>query len=371
MQIELSKHKVNDMKQNVNGRISTASIKLFIVVCSMVYSLVSIAQQPSNVYVEKGQTIHDIRNSGRKIKYKEGINIDAKAFPLNPTINGPFEELKPRLTPCGKRLYFSRSFHPGNSSGTQDSEDIWYSEFDKDLDSWSEPIRMPGFLNNAGPNYINNVSATGDTIILGNRYTHKGKMRAGLSYSVNEKGKWSAPTNIEIRNDYNISNHANSFVDLSSGIIISSRQRCEGLGERDLYVSFWNGIVATEPINMGTVINTDFEESSPYLATDGKTLYFASKGHHGHGGYDIYVTKRLDDSWENWSEPQNLGPAVNGPMDDEFFSITHCGKFAIFSKQISVHNVDLFKISMDDLFTEPVDKNAETTPSANPAVASL
>lgn len=371
MQIELSKHKVNDMKQNVNGRISTASIKLFIVVCSMVYSLVSIAQQPSNVYVEKGQTIDDIRNSGSKIKYTEKININAKALPLNPTINGPFEELKPRLTPCGKRLYFSRGFHPGNSSGTQDSEDIWYSEFDKASDSWSEPIRMPGLLNNAGPNYINNVSVTGDTVILGNRYTSKGKMRAGLSYSVNEKGKWSVPTNIEIKNDYNISNHANSFVDLSSGIIISSRQRCEGLGGRDLYVSFWNGTEATEPINMGTVINTEFEESSPYLATDGKTLYFASKGHHGHGGYDIYVTKRLDDSWENWSEPQNLGPAVNGPMDDEFFSITHCGKFAIFSKQISVHNVDLFKISMGDLFTEPVENNLETTPSANPAVASL
>jgi hypothetical protein len=365
------KHNVNDMKQNVNGRISAASIKLFVVVCSMVYSLVSIAQQPSNVYDDNGHNTVDLKNSGSKIRYKEGININAKAVPLKSTINGPFEELKPRLTPCGKRLYFSRSFHPGNSSGMQDSEDIWYAEFDKVSDSWSEPIRMPGLLNNAGPNYINNVSVTGDTVILGNRYIKKGKMRAGLSYSVNQEGKWSSPINIEVKNDYNISNHANSFVDLSSGIIISSRQRCEGLGGRDLYVSFWDGTEATEPINMGTVINTEFEESSPYLAADGKTLYFASKGHHGHGGYDIYVTERLDDSWENWTEPKNLGPAVNGPMDDEFFSITNCGKFAIFSKQISVHNVDLFKISMIDLVTEPAENNLEVTSSEDPALASL
>lgn len=124
-------------------------------------------------------------------------------------------------------------------------------------------------------------------------------------------------------------------------------------GERDLYVSFWDGEKASEPVNMGGMINTEFEESSPYLADDLKTLYFASKGHHGYGGFDIYVTTRLDDSWINWSTPKNLGPAVNGRLDDEFFSITHCGNFAIFSKQISIHNSDLYKISMHELFGQP------------------
>jgi len=72
----------------------------------------------------------------------------------------------------------------------------------------------------------------------------------------------------------------------------------------------WDGITATKPVNMGSVINTEFEESSPFLANDMKTLYFASKGHNGYGGYDIYVTERLDESWTNWSAPKNLGHAI-------------------------------------------------------------
>jgi hypothetical protein len=199
-------------------------------------------------------------------------------------------------------------------------------------------------------------------------------MRAGLSYSVNVNGQWSFPTNIDIKYDYNMAEQSNSFVSLKNGVIIRAIERAETYGQRDLYVSFWNGEEATEPINMGGLINTELEESSPFFASDNKTLYFASKGHNGHGGSDIYMTKRLDDTWTNWSEPQNLGPAVNGPMDDEFFSITHCGNYAIFSKQVSVHNTDLYRISMDELFNEPAVKNQkkmENMEGVRTALASL
>lgn len=312
----------------------------------------------------------EIKTAGKAINYAEGVNLEAKSLPLNTSINSGFEDLKPRLTPCGNRLYFSRSFHPGNTNGEYDAEDIWFADFDKKTNTWSEPARMTGTLNNAGPNYVNNVSVTGDTIILGNQYGKKGKMKAGLSYSVNVNGTWSDPQPINIQNDYNMSEHSNSFVSLQAGVIIRSVERTESLGGRDLYVSFWNGSEASEPVNMGAVINTQFEESSPFLASDNKTLYFASKGHNGFGGYDIYVTRRLDDSWTNWSTPENLGPAVNGSTDDEFFSITHCGNYAIFSKQVSVHNTDLYRVSMEELFGIPVKHNTKPT-AAESALASL
>jgi hypothetical protein len=62
------------------------------------------------------------------------------------------------------------------------------------------------------------------------------------------------------------------------------------------------------------------------------------------------MTTRLDESWTNWTVPQNLGPAVNGALDEEFFSITHCGRYAIFTKQMNVHNEDLFKVTTKELF---------------------
>lgn len=178
-------------------------------------------------------------------------------------------------------------------------------------------------------------------------------------------GEWSVPVAINIINGYNMSAHSSSFVCLKNGIIIRSVERAESIGERDLFVSFWDGETATEPVNMGSVINTSAEESSPYLDSDNKTLYFASKGHNGYGGYDIYVTRRLDDTWTNWSTPENLGPAVNGQMDDEFFSISHCGNYAVFSKQVNVHNNDLFRISLEELFGKPTNNpSAETDPGS-------
>ena len=308
------------------------------------------------------------KNAKSSVRHMAGVNLSAKAVALNPAINGSYEELKPALAPCGGRLYFSRISHPDNTHGEVDNEDIWYSVYNKEDGTWSDPIRMAGELNNGGPNFINNVSVTGDTVILGNQYLKKGKMRAGVSYSVNVNGQWSAPKSISIQDDYNVSDHANTFVSLKTGVIIRAVERSETMGGRDLYVSFWNGEYATAPVNMGSVINTEMEESSPFLASDNKTLYFASKGHNGYGGFDIWVTRRLDDSWTNWSEPENLGPAVNGALDDEFFSITHCGNFAVFSKQVSVHNTDLFKVSMEELFGEPV-KNISNTEKSNTALA--
>ena len=353
------------------GRLVIRAIMFFLFLLTGIVSYVK-AQTP-DIHGDHHPIIQ-AKTTAKEINHVDNINHSAKAVALNPLINSAYEDLKPTLTPCGKRLYFSRSQHPDNTFGTKDLEDIWFSDFDETTNTWSHPAVMPTPLNNNGPNYINNVSVTGDTIILGNQYLKKGKMRAGLSYSVNENGHWSDPKPINIKYDYNVSNSANAFVDLKHGVIIKAIQRAETFGERDLYVSFWNGEEATEPINMGSVINTEYEESSPYLAADNKTLYFASKGHHGHGGFDIWVSKRLDDTWTNWSEPENLGPGVNGKLDDEFFSITHCGNYAIFSKQVSVHNTDLYRISIEELFGEKKmerDPLREVVKEGKIAVASL
>ena len=304
------------------------------------------------------------------VRLAANVNLEAmEAVEIQQSINSAYEDLKPKLTPSGNRLYFTRIFHPGNTIGVNDPEDIWYADLDKISGLWSEPVHVGGVLNNAGPNYINNISASGDTIVLGNQYLKKGKMRAGLSYSVNQNGVWSAPTSIDIANDYNMSQHSSSYVDIKTGVIIRSVQRAESIGERDLFVSFWDGEKATEPINMGPVINTQLDESSPFLAADHKTMYFASEGHNGYGGFDIYVTKRLDDTWMNWSTPENLGPAVNGALDDEFFTVSHCARYAFFSKQVSVHDTNLFRISLDDLFKER--QQEEQSDMKKSSVASL
>jgi OOP family OmpA-OmpF porin len=284
------------------------------------------------------------------IRLAKNLNLSAVAKPIE-IVNSPFAEYKPAIALHGDRLYFSRSMHPLNTGGADDKEDIWYADIDKDNgNKMSEPKRLEGQLNNIGPNFVSGVSVTGDTLILGNTYEKNGKMRAGISLSTRENGTWSKPRKISIRNDYNLSAHGNAYVSLRAKVIISAVERSETFGQRDLYVSFWVGGEASEPVNMGDIINSELDESSPYLACDTKTLYFASKGHGGYGGYDVFVSHRLDDTWTKWTTPENLGQVVNGPKDEEFFCVTHCKQYAYFSKQVGEQNVDIYKIPMSELF---------------------
>jgi outer membrane protein OmpA-like peptidoglycan-associated protein len=96
-----------------------------------------------------------------------------------------------------------------------------------------------------------------------------------------------------------------------------------GSGEfnTDIWVATKNGKGGyNEPINLGEVINTPFAERKPFLHPDMKTLYFCSEGHYGLGAYDIFMSKRLNDtSWTAWSEPVNLGKVINSPYDDSFY----------------------------------------------------
>ena len=97
---------------------------------------------------------------------------------------------------------------------------------------------------------------------------------------------------------------------------------------------------------MGKVLNSVGDESSPFLAADDETLYYSTNGRGGYGSYDVYVSKRLDDTWTNWSEPQNMGPDINTERDDLFFNIPITGNYAYYTKSISDDDADIFRVEM-------------------------
>jgi outer membrane protein OmpA-like peptidoglycan-associated protein len=270
---------------------------------------------------------------------------------LDENVNSEASEINPILSPDGKTLYFSRKNHPENIGGVNDKEDIWYSEKDEN-GNWQLAKNMGPEFNNAGPNFISSMSAAtpdGQSVImiLGNKYLPDGKMIAGVSVSNHENGKWTKPVAIEIENDYNYNEKANYFMSNSRKTLILSVERDDSRGSRDLYVSFLKpDSTWTEPVNLGDNINTASEESAPFLASDNETLYFASNGFSGFGGADIYVSKRLDDTWQSWSDPQNLGPEVNSKLDDMFFNIPANSDYAYYSRGITPENSDIFRIKL-------------------------
>jgi OOP family OmpA-OmpF porin len=282
-----------------------------------------------------------------------GIAIEA----LDKNVNSDFNELNPLLSPDGKTLYFSRRNHPENVGGITDKEDIWYSELDSS-GHWQLAKNMSNF-NNAGPNFINTIrSVTPDgksaIIVLGNKYLPNGKMMAGVSISSNVGAGWSKPVALNITNDYNFNEKANYFLTNNRKTLIISEEREDSQGDRDLYVSFMqDDSVWTEPLNLGDIVNSADEESAPFLASDDKTLYYSSKGFSGYGGSDIYVTRRLDDTWTRWSEPENLGPEINSPLEDLFFNIPASSDYAYYSRGVTETNTDIFRIKL------PIVKNPD------------
>ncbi|MBX2955711.1 MAG: OmpA family protein [Cyclobacteriaceae bacterium] len=270
---------------------------------------------------------------------------------LDENVNSEFSELNPILSPDGKTLYFSRRNHPGNIGGVNDKEDIWYSELGED-GKWQLAKNMGPQFNNAYPNFVNSInSMTPDgrtaLMLLGNKYLDNGKMQAGVSVSTNVGGTWTKPAALNITNDYNFNEKANYFLANNRQTMILSVEREDSNGDRDLYVSFMKAdSVWTEPMNLGSVINTAGEESAPFLAADDVTLYFSSNGFSGYGGTDIYVSKRLDDTWTNWSDPENLGPEINSPLEDLFFNIPNNSDFAYYSRGVTETNMDIFRVKL-------------------------
>lgn len=269
---------------------------------------------------------------------------------LDPSVNSDYSELNPMLSPDGKTLYFSRANHPENAGGVNDKEDIWYSELGAD-GKWSLAKNMGPEFNNEHPNFINAITSPtpdGKTVILvlGNKYLDNGKMLAGVSVSNNINGKWSKPKALNIENDYNYNEKANYFLTNNRKTLIMSVERDDSRGGRDLYVSFMkDDSVWTEPKNLGDMLNTAGDETAPFLASDDQTMYFSSNGFSGYGGADIYMTKRLDDTYTNWSEPKNMGPDINSKGEDLFFNIPSTSEYAYYSRG-EQSNTDIYRAKL-------------------------
>ncbi len=275
---------------------------------------------------------------------------------LSDSVNSMYKEIKPLFSPDGKRMYFSRINHPDNTGGVKDQEDIWYSDLDLSSGEWKKAQNIGSPLNNKGPNFICSITPRGYyyDLLLGNQYL-KGNMKAGLSIASRYESGYAKPRPVIIDNYENLSPHANYFLANGEQALLMSVHRRGGQGDRDLYVSFaQSDSTWSTPLNLGDVINTSEIEASPYLALDNKTLYFSSEGHLGYGEEDIFVSRRLDDTWTNWSEPENLGPAVNSAEDDIFFNLTPDQRYAFFIRG-DIINTDIYEFELPlSMLPEPV-----------------
>ena len=228
-------------------------------------------------------------------------------------VNSAADEQNPVISPDRQRLYFTRRYYPGNVGGKQDPGDIWFSERQAD-GQWSEAKSMGAPLNDAQYNGVIGFIDDGQRMLLQGHYRQGGQKPTTQGISVSEKtgNGWSFPQALDIPYYYTKSKHRSGTVHSSGNIMVVTLQSYDTQGGEDLYVLFRQGDGRwSEPKNLGADINTAYQEMTPFLAPDGKTLFFASNGYEGFGSRDIYASVRLDDTWKRWSNPKNLGSEVN------------------------------------------------------------
>ena len=285
------------------------------------------------------------------IKWKINVipNVEFSSQPenLGESINSIYDETAPMISPDGKTIYFDRKSHPENAGGFNDEDDIWFSKKDAD-GKWSPAKNIGPPLNNKYNNFVQAITPDGNSLLVANLYNKDGTTGAGVSLTYKTKQGWALPERQVIDAFVNLNQYANYYLSNDGKFLLMAIEKNDSYGELDLYVCFrksdnkWS-----EPHNLGPVINTTVNDYSPFLAADGVTLYYSTAGISGYGSEDIFVTTRLDDSWENWSEPLNLGPKLNSPNSDTKYNIPASGEYAFFSStNNSKGKNDIFRIKL-------------------------
>ena len=255
---------------------------------------------------------------------------------LGMQINTKYPEYAPVVTADEKKIIYTSNrphstFNPKVQSDGHYMEDIYVSEKDEN-NQWQLSQILPSGVNSVGNDASISITPDGHKLLI-YRATQDYwiKSSSGDLYTVELKGdQWSEPLPLpEVINSS--SWESSACFSANEKLLLFTSNRPGGMGGTDIYISAkLPGGQWDTPKNFSSKINTSFDEDSPYLHPDGKSLYFSSNGHKSMGGFDIFVST-YDDIKKEWNEPVNLGYPINSAHDDIYFSLSADGKRIYFS----------------------------------------
>ncbi|MGN6646166.1 MAG: OmpA family protein [Cytophaga sp.] len=295
------------------------------------------------VEIEDINFYHDVQ-----IKTIDNLSAGIKRENLGPAINTIYAEKLPLISPDGKTLFYSIEGNPDNTGGAGDGDEIYMSTTNA-ANTWNKSVRLGYPLNNSGPNAVISITPDNNSMLIMNQYNEDGTQKSsGVSFSYRTESGWSLPKDILIKNFYNRTNTNEYSLSADRKVLFMSLQRDDSKGDKDIYVSFLQADGSfSEPLNLGNTINTSKGELTPFIAADGITLYFATYGHPTYGSADIYMSRRLDSTYTNWSEPLNLGPEINSSSWDAYYSVQASGDYAyMVTGENTIGSIDIIRIAL-------------------------
>lgn len=249
--------------------------------------------------------------------------VDIQPVMMPAVINaGPLQYF-PVLTGDEEKIFFTKrqGAHP------RYDEDIYVSTRDEHM-NWNQPVPISSNINTSSNEGTCTISADGKILIFTSCQGRGSIGSCDLYISYREGNDWSLPVNLgPVVNSKQWDSQPSLSADGRKLYFVSERPG--GVGGRDIWVTVrdlndgWQ-----PPVNLGPSVNTLRDEVSPFIHVNGQTLYFASKGYPGFGGYDLYSSEYTNGTW---STPKNLGWPVNTAEDQISLFVTSNGERAYYS----------------------------------------
>ncbi len=216
------------------------------------------------------------------------------------------------------------------------------------------PAKVGGKVNSAEDDYFPSLSVDGSVLVITRQVNKTGEPAQAsgheeLLYSVFRDSTYTPPEAFP----YPINSAGNQGTQSLSQdgriMFFTACNRPDTKGGCDLYYCMKSGDAWSNPKNIGNPVNTRYWESTPFLAQDGKSLFFASNRPGGLGGMDLWISEQ--DTKRGWSAPRNLGPSVNTSGDEMSPFLLVDGKTLFFASNggVGMGGFDLYKCDLSSL----------------------
>ncbi len=263
---------------------------------------------------------------------------------LNKEVNTYYHDAAPVISADGKKLYFFITNHPQNTYGKEGSGDIWMATLKED-GNWSAPTHLTSPFNIHRNNQVFTALPDGSLFIKG------GKAKDSKGFSIVSTSGTLTEIVVPGFTEMNKARFYGASISSDARHIIIYLGEMAGSTRSSLYISnLGSDGKWTRPVKLN-ISNRD-DDFGPFIGPDDRTLYFASDRNvpGKFGKTDIYKVTRLDDTWQNWSEPVNMGAPVNTAGAEMYFCIDKNGEVYMSRAVIGDGGtLDLFKLVPRDI----------------------
>ena len=273
-------------------------------------------------------------SNGLKLSYQP-----QRAFIENigPKINSSADEFRVIQSKNHVERFYLSSNREGSTGGKRNKEGLKDEEYghcyadmyvvEGKEGIWEDVVPLSALINSAQHDVLHGFNEDGTVMFFSKGYDYN-KSNILVDTFKNDRTASDFPNEFLAKIKGSL---GDAFLNIyNDSTILFSSKREGGFGGYDIYVTQLQSGRWTEPHNLGPQINTPYDEISPFLANDGRTLYYSSNNEKSIGGFDVFKTLFLPEQF-SWEKPENVGMPINSGNDDTEYIVTQGGKTALFS----------------------------------------